>query len=535
MTPRNVDFSTDGSVIATVSLQPAGTGTGSDLTITDVATGQVVKTFVVSAAYDVALDWGRQRVVVSRVIGGAPGDASWYDLTEPVPTEHVISLGLSPVGSADLGYDASHTVLGINGSAAFMALDANTMAPVPGMTEINTGTQQGPVRFIDPNDLLLATVGAGPVSRWDLTGNSVLSTQIPATYNLGILSTGSPNRLLGLSTLGPATTVTVLDAALQPVGPAIPVEPDVASLSPAVQIGVRTLDPAACVDPRSGDIATVAASSGDLVIRSGTAPFPVISRAPGVAAGLAWIIDCTWRPDGRQIAIGTYPQVQTGGITSMGLYDVASRTLAATRPFANLDVTTTLTYSADSRVLWVGGPSGSTPDVSEITNLDGPLRVRTAFPGASDLTIDRSGRLVVITGNTVRRYDPVTLAPLSPPLVVRSQIVTALSATDDGRQVVISSTGGWRLVDLDAQQPIGPEFTLSSQSMQALGIVGGSGPRVFTNAGTPGPHPVWDLAPATVRAVACSVAGRNLTATEWHHYLPDAGPRRRTCPQFPLN
>ena len=153
VTPRNVDFSTDGSVIVSVSLQPTGTGTGSDLTITDVATGEVLKTFVVSAAYDVALDWGRQRVVVSRIIGGAPGDASWYDLTQPVPTEHVISLGLSPIGSADLGYDASHTVLGINGSAGFMALDANTMAPVPGMTEINTGTQQGPVRFLDPNNL----------------------------------------------------------------------------------------------------------------------------------------------------------------------------------------------------------------------------------------------------------------------------------------------------------------------------------------------------------------------------------------------
>ena len=70
---------------------------------------------------------------------------------------------------------------------------------------------------------------------------------------------------------------------------------------------------------------------------------------------------------------------------------------------------------------------------------------------------------------------------------------------------------------------------------QAAALVGGSGPVVFTIAGTPGPHPFWDLAPATVRAVACAVAGRNLTATEWQHYLPDAGPRHRTCAQYPLN
>ncbi len=45
---------------------------------------------------------------------------------------------------------------------------------------------------------------------------------------------------------------------------------------------------------------------------------------------------------------------------------------------------------------------------------------------------------------------------------------------------------------------------------------------------------IWDFAPARLRSVACDLAGRNLTAEEWDRYLDWAGPRRATCPQYPL-
>ena len=53
-------------------------------------------------------------------------------------------------------------------------------------------------------------------------------------------------------------------------------------------------------------------------------------------------------------------------------------------------------------------------------------------------------------------------------------------------------------------------------------------------ASTPdGRATVWDLAPDHVRDEACALAGRNLTQEEWHRYLAWAGPRRKSCPQFP--
>ena len=44
----------------------------------------------------------------------------------------------------------------------------------------------------------------------------------------------------------------------------------------------------------------------------------------------------------------------------------------------------------------------------------------------------------------------------------------------------------------------------------------------------------WDLDEAHWQAQACAAAGRNLTQEEWDRYLPDAGPRRATCADWPV-
>jgi hypothetical protein len=52
-----------------------------------------------------------------------------------------------------------------------------------------------------------------------------------------------------------------------------------------------------------------------------------------------------------------------------------------------------------------------------------------------------------------------------------------------------------------------------------------------TNAAT-GNYMVWDLDPADWAKTACSIAGRNLTQSEWKQYLPGR-PYQSTCPQWP--
>jgi len=43
---------------------------------------------------------------------------------------------------------------------------------------------------------------------------------------------------------------------------------------------------------------------------------------------------------------------------------------------------------------------------------------------------------------------------------------------------------------------------------------------------------VWDSDPAEWQTIACQIAGRNLTQTEWHQYLPSR-PYQITCPGWP--
>jgi hypothetical protein len=43
----------------------------------------------------------------------------------------------------------------------------------------------------------------------------------------------------------------------------------------------------------------------------------------------------------------------------------------------------------------------------------------------------------------------------------------------------------------------------------------------------------WDIDPAHLPEVACRLAGRSLTETEWNTDLGDLGNYRATCPEFP--
>jgi WD40 repeat protein len=43
----------------------------------------------------------------------------------------------------------------------------------------------------------------------------------------------------------------------------------------------------------------------------------------------------------------------------------------------------------------------------------------------------------------------------------------------------------------------------------------------------------WSIDPEVWKARACELAGRNLTVAEWSRYLPNAGPPRPTCDQWP--
>ncbi len=550
------DLSSDGSVIATAPTENASGG----VTISDVATGQTLQTIQTVPVSSLALDWVRQRLVVSSppdfLSGAQAADATWYDLGVANPTPHVIEQGLSS-GYATIGYDPSRTLFGIDGNDGFGLFIAATMTPLLSGGAGGSTPQVLPPLMPQPfapdflflgSDPVVANVSDavdtervltggsdGQESLWNLTGLygvpalAATAPEIPGDVSIpgvrpyhidSIAITRDPRRFVGLSSqvdlgpgLGSGQAVTVLGPGYKPMGAPIVVD----SLA------------AVCLDPHTDRIATISAVTGDLVIHDGTPPFRVINRAPGVAANLFGLLTCSWAPDGRSIAITT-SLVQP---SSVALYDVASKSLRFDYQLQGT-ISANGTFGADSKTtFWVSGigPGGGA-GVRQITDFGRRPKIRPVFPGATSISTDANGgRLVVSFVSSVRVFDSRTLEPLTPSIELPGQVIYGVSSAPDGREAVVNTTKGWQLLDLDGQTPVGPIFPQPAFELSTFGVRGTTvyGYTPFDSVD------YWNFAPSHIQAIACQLAGRNLTAEEWQKYLSWAGPRRATCPQYPLS
>jgi hypothetical protein len=537
------DLSSDGSVIATASTANAS----GVVTISDVLSGQTLQTIQTVPASSLALDWVRHRLVVSSppdfLSGAHAADATWYDLGVANPTPHVIDQGLGS-GYATIGYDPSHTYFGIDGNDGFGIFNAATLTP---LTLVVVGAGSSAPQVLPPlmpqpfapdfvflgsdanaadafdTERVLTGGSYGQMSLWDLSGLGgvvpTLTTTIPDTTGIGpdtitgFIDTPDPRRFLGL--FGSGKAVTVLGPSYRPLG------------TPIVVDSVPDYLATACLDGHTDRVATISAVTGDIVIHQGTPPFRVISRAPGVAANLSGLFTCSWAPDGRSIVINTsYTQP-----CSVALYDVASRTLQFDYKLKGV-ISLLGTFSADSKTLWVSGigPGGGT-GVSQMTDFGRRPKMRLIFPGATSTSTDANGgRLVVSFLSSVRAFDSRTLEPLTPSIHLPGEIIYGVSSAPDGHEAVVSTMKGWQLLDMDGATPIGPIFPYP-----AFNVAGFGAREDRVDSGTLlGTTDYWNFAPSHVQAVACQLAGRNLTEQEWQKYMSWAGPRRATCPQYPL-
>lgn len=527
----SIALSSDGHAIATAS----PTSTGSNIVVSAVTSGRPLFGFAAVSVNRLALDWTRRRLVVSTPPGGA-SDAVWYDLKSPDPTPRVINVGpIAGLGYGVVAYDATDSRLGLDTTNGFRIFDANTLTPLAHASVLATNTFVGPFLFVDASHVLTASSKGGPVSAWDLNGTSVLITHTFPHFNFGFgpaAATGVHDSSMGLSTLGNESTVTVLGPGYRPLGAPIPIEQDLERLPAAVRNAITIIGPLVCSDAQTDRIATVSRATGDIVIRDATPPFRVLSTASGIAEHLAGLSECAWSPDGRQIAISANPiLVGTAGAVSVALYDGAHKTLHVVAR-TNQDVAiASIFFSSDSKSLWIGGPHTGANGVFRVTDLDGTPQVTVEFPGATGISADADGRRFVVSYQTaVQVFDGDTLQPVTQIIPLGSSYITAVSSAPDGRAAVVGSSQGWRLVDLDGQQLIGPWTPGPIGSLAFLGV---DNTTVYSQAAN-GDGQIWNLAPTNVQAAACALAGRNLTTQEWQKYLPWAGHEHTTCAQYPL-
>jgi WD40 repeat protein len=252
-----------------------------------------------------------------------------------------------------------------------------------------------------------------------------------------------------------------------------------------------------------GRLLATGGTGGTLALWDATDPAHVINltraNAPGFSADSG--PTPTFSPDGKLLAAFGYPSLNGSGVSSVDLLAVPSL-----HPVQLLHVGTGFVvspaFSPDSKEFAVS--------VIDVSSAYGRVMAWDTASGAQRATLQLPyqpvGVAFVARGawlataevaaglpddlSRVDLWDAVTLQPIGDPIKVRGD--AGLLATD--------RPGGYRF---------------ASGSVSPLG--------------TP---MVWDVDPAHWDAMACRIAGRNLTRAEWNEYLPGR-PYQQTCSEWP--
>ena len=144
------------------------------------------------------------------------------------------------------------------------------------------------------------------------------------------------------------------------------------------------------------------------------------------------------------------------------------------------------------------------------------------------LVLHPNGRLLASGSDdrNVRLWD--LESRVSEKLTGHTQGVLAVAFSPDGKLLASGDAEGEVFLwDVETREPFGPPLR-HEDGVTSIAFVG-PGPRLLVG-GNFGLR-VWDLERDRWVAMACEIAGRNLTQQEWSHFL--SGEPARTCENWP--
>jgi hypothetical protein len=108
-----------------------------------------------------------------------------------------------------------------------------------------------------------------------------------------------------------------------------------------------------------------------------------------------------------------------------------------------------------------------------------------------------------------------------------------MTIADDERRMLVNGVDlTVQLADLDTRtflgDPIEPGLGFDRELTELRAVLAPDGHRLAYDV--PDGAVIWDLHPDVLRAAACRVAGRDLTADEWQQYIGVLAPHRPLCP-----
>jgi WD40 repeat protein len=408
-----------------------------------------------------------------------------------------------------LAFSADGTMLASTGSDGSVAVWDVPTATLRETFAGHTASAVDPV-FSRNGDTLYAGSADGSVIAWDVRGERRL---------------GRPFRFSPVPAAGEGPQKRVLQAAT-----AVAVSPDgsLFATSPARnRITIwRSRDEARVGELHgpSGAVKSLAFShDGRLVAAVGTSPsivvwdlrrrkvVRVLRQGPTQFSppSLAWSYAVAFSPNDRLVA--------SAGNSGLQVFVLRSGRFAGSATSGGS--LSDLAFSADGRFLAAAGPSGGILvwDVrrrTQVRVINFPATIaalRFAPHGTTIAAGDDSG--------DVDFWDAATGRPLSQTLSGQNGSVLSVSFDPTGARLMTASTDGKiRLWDLTTEKLIGAP--LAGADRGGWGTFFPDGKRLIAVFPS-GTGVIWNVDPASWSAHACRVAGRNLSRTEWHNFLPN--------------
>jgi WD40 repeat protein/DNA-binding SARP family transcriptional activator len=268
---------------------------------------------------------------------------------------------------------------------------------------------------------------------------------------------------------------------------------------PVFGMGFLPGGPLLAVGGADGFLGLFDAGSGRLVRRLSGHTWPV--HPPSISA------------DGRSMATVSASSVQLWTLRS-------GRPVGPPRKYpSSPNGTIDAALSPDGRTLAVASPLGV--DVVDVAKLQRRPTIPTVPGLASSVRFSPDGRTVAI--GRPEGYAEVlstrTWRPVARRFAGHTGEVTSVAISPNGRTLATGSWDGtiW-LYDIATGQPLGtPLRAVLNHTVEPFFSPDGAYLYAITDAGT---SYRWDVRPSTWERLACSVAGRSLTRTEWDNLLP---------------
>jgi WD40 repeat protein/energy-coupling factor transporter ATP-binding protein EcfA2 len=176
------------------------------------------------------------------------------------------------------------------------------------------------------------------------------------------------------------------------------------------------------------------------------------------------------------------------------------------------------------RIAIVRNPVTSKPVISWIAEV----------PYVGSLAINPQGTLMASAGTDgLYLWDAITLQRIGEPLTTGiTEYDSGVAFNSDGKILASKDNDGSVILwDVSARQRLGKPLAMPGLTESNANVVfSGDGKYVVTDSDDGIVR--WSADPEAWVALACKIASRNLTQSEWKTYFPDE-PYRRTCPQWP--